>query len=123
MRVEVRGHTSKFRDVLRNTYDLRWDKQSFSYAGDMQLSERRVRNLVRFCEKFNLNISIDGVRFQSSDTDDDLEDFSIEPIVTTRITDLGQVGTESLSDPKTGDDAPGYQEVFLKEDTEIDFDN
>jgi len=123
VRVEVRGHTSKFRDVLRNTYDLRWDKQSFSYAGDMQLSERRVRNLVRFCEKFNLNISIDGIRFQSSDTDDDLEDFSIEPLITTRVTELGQVGTESLLDPKTGDDALGYQEVFLKENTEIDFDN
>ncbi len=50
VRVEVRGYTRKFRDVLRNTYDLRWDKQSFSYAGDMQLSERRVRNLVILME-------------------------------------------------------------------------
>ena len=47
VRIEVRGSTRRFRDVLRNSYDLRWDKLSMCYAGDMKLSERRIRNLVR----------------------------------------------------------------------------
>ena len=63
--IEVRGSTRRFHDVLRNSYDLRWDKLSMCYAGDMKLSERRIRNLVRFCEKFNLPVSVDGVQFKS----------------------------------------------------------
>lgn len=124
VRIEVRGPTRRFRDVLRNTYDLRWDKVSMCYAGTMELSERRLRNLVRFCEKFNLNISVDGLQFRSKTALNGFEDeesFSIEPIESERVSDLGEIGTEKLLPPLRGPDAPGYQELLLEEDTEIDF--
>ncbi len=54
--VEVRGSTRRFRDVLRNTYDLRWDGKNYCYAGDMALNERRIKNLVKFCDRFKLDL-------------------------------------------------------------------
>ncbi len=122
--IEVRGNTRRFRDVLRNTYDLRWNHQSFCYGGEMALSERRIRNLVRFCEKFNLEIKVDGILYQSGNKeDDDIESFSIEPVASSKVSALGKVGTETLLPPKTEDEAPGYQELLITADSEIDFDN
>ena len=124
VRIEVRGSTRRFRDVLRNSYDLRWDKLSMCYAGDMKLSERRIRNLVRFCEKFNLPVSVDGVQFKSSAEDvEDEDSFKIEPVKTSRVSALGKVGSERLMPTKEGAQAPGYQEIHLTSDSEIDFDN
>jgi ATP-dependent DNA helicase DinG len=124
VRIEVRGSTRRFHDVLRNSYDLRWDKLSMCYAGDMKLSERRIRNLVRFCEKFNLPVSVDGVQFKSSEEETEDEDsFTIEPVKTSRISALGKVGTETLMPTKEGVNAPGYKEILLTQDSEIDFDN
>ena len=124
VRIEVRGSTRRFRDVLRNSYDLRWDKLSMCYAGEMKLSERRIRNLVRFCEKFNLPVSVDGVQFKSSAEDvEDEDSFKIEPVKTSRVSALGKVGSERLMPTKEGAQAPGYQEIHLTSDSEIDFDN
>ena len=111
--VEVRGSTRRFRDVLRNTYDLRWDGKNYCYAGDMALNERRIKNLVKFCDRFKLDIRVDGIRFERSVIEeDDLDTFKLETLKSTKQSDLGKVGKETLLPPKDGEDAPGYTKLF-----------
>tara|TARA_B100000614_G_scaffold259935_1_gene285636 strand:- start:1056 stop:3296 length:2241 start_codon:yes stop_codon:yes gene_type:complete len=122
--VEVRGSTRRFRDVLRNTYDLRWDGKNYCYAGDMALNERRIKNLVKFCDRFKLDIRVDGIRFERSVIEeDDLDTFKLETLKSTKQSDLGKVGKETLLPPKDGDDAPGYTELHLTPESDIDFEN
>jgi ATP-dependent DNA helicase DinG len=122
--VQVRGPTRKFRDVLRNTYDLRWNTDQSCYAGDMALNERRLKNLVRFCEKFSLEVWVSGTKYQTVSSDDselsdDPDSFRLDIVPTEqKVSELGAVGREIL--PPVNPEL-GYTEVILNEDTEVPF--
>ena len=103
--VQVRGSTRRYRDVLRNTYDLRWNTDQSCYAGDMELSERRLKNLVKFCERFKLEVWVAGTRYQTAKTeedDDDPDNYRVEIKPTQKkVSELGEVGREVLPPVKS----------------------
>ncbi len=98
--VQVRGGTRRYRDVLRNTYDLRWDHDQRCYAGDMKLDERRLKNLVKFCERFGLEVWVAGTQYRaevSENDDDDPENFRVDIVPTEKkVSELGETGSEVL---------------------------
>jgi len=123
--VQVRGSTRRYRDVLRNTYDLRWNTDQSCYAGDMELSERRLKNLVKFCERFKLEVWVAGTRYQTAKTeeeDDDPDNYRVEIKPTQKkVSELGEVGREVLPPVnKTG--KTEWTEIVLEAESEVSFD-
>ena len=121
--VQVRGGTRRYRDVLRNTYDLRWDHDQRCYSGDMKLDERRLKNLVKFCERFGLEVWVAGTQYRAEvaeTDDDDPENFRVDIVPTEKkVSELGETGSEVL--PPVASMEPGWTEIQLMPDSEIPF--
>jgi hypothetical protein len=90
----------------------------------MALNERRLKNLVRFCEKFSLEVWVSGTKYQTVSSDDselsdDPDSFRLDIVPTEqKVSELGAVGREIL--PPVNPEL-GYTEVILNEDTEVPF--
>lgn len=123
--VQVRGSTRRYRDVLRNTYDLRWNTDQSCYAGDMELSERRLKNLVKFCERFKLEVWVAGTRYQTApagaeEDDDDPDNYRVEIKPTQKkVSELGEVGREVLPPVKSA--KTEWTEIVLEAKSEVSF--
>ena len=58
--VVVRGNCYPYRDILNQTYGLRWHKTRKAYTGEVDIRGRKIKNLEKFCDTFNLKLWVNG---------------------------------------------------------------
>lgn len=112
--VKIVGATDKVREVLRTSYDLRWDSSRKGYVGKVPLEGHTLKNLLSFAERFNMIPYVNGTKISepsSYESDDYIESSEYSEDA------LGVIGTEELPDTKK----PGYKEVIVGPDDDYDF--
>lgn len=107
--VEIRGNSRPYKEVLKDTYDLRWNSNSKCYGGQMKVNGRKIENLTQFAEIFDLKLSIDGVTvtFGNGEEEED------EEVQTVEFDDslLGKMGNEQAGENQL----LGYSHISLDE--------
>jgi Rad3-related DNA helicase len=73
--IVVRGNCWPYRDILKDTYNLYWNKKRKCYVGKVDIRGRKIKNLEKFCSTFNLKLWVDGQIVTTDIVEDDEDDF------------------------------------------------
>lgn len=112
IKVDVKGYTTRYKDILKETYRLRWDRKQYCYSGRMKMGGNKAANLERFCQAFGLRMYVDGSLVVGVEVSEDEEDEVFSPDHYDE-TQLGLVGSETLGEPK----AQGFKKVVISHNT------
>jgi hypothetical protein len=73
--IVVRGNCWPYRDILKDTYNLYWNKKRKCYVGKVDIRGRKIKNLENFCSTFNLKLWVDGQIVTTEAVVDEEDDF------------------------------------------------
>lgn len=92
--IVVRGNCWPYRDILKDTYNLYWNKKRKCYTGRVDIRGRKIKNLEKFCSTFNLKLWVDG-QIVTLEAEEEEEDDFIEA-TEYDATQLGKIGNRSF---------------------------
>ena len=92
--IVVRGNCWPYRDILKDTYNLYWNKKRKYYTGRVDIRGIKIKNLEKFCSTFNLKLWVDG-QIVTLEAEEEEEDDFIEA-TEYDATQLGKIGNRSF---------------------------
>jgi Rad3-related DNA helicase len=110
--VVVRGNCYPYRDILNQTYGLRWHKTRKAYTGEVDIRGRKIKNLEKFCDTFNLKLWVNGQIAVDDSQEEEESDFVEQQ--TFDDSQLGKLGVRAMGIKQE----PGWKKITVTQDTE-----
>ena len=111
VQVTVRGNCFPYRDILSQTYNLKWNKNRKRYEGEMEIKGRKIANLEQFCNHFNLQMWVAGTPVNVPEEVEE-SDFIEQAVFDD--TQLGKIGGFDLPDQESNTQ---FQEIIVNPNT------
>ena len=111
VQVTVRGNCFPYRDILSQTYNLKWNKNRKRYEGEMEIKGRKIANLEQFCNHFNLQLWVAGTPVNVPEEVEE-SDFIEQAVFDD--TQVGKIGGFDLPDQESNTQ---FQEIIVNPNT------